>query len=215
MKLNERKKVLPIDEIESLMEITAQKIPWSTAPYSSVAHWALREYHTSTESDILKHEYLNLARDCAQKAIQLNPGKSSLYNLMAQIYFKMRKYELTSQMLKKSLQLYPYSGKSLKLELQIINEYLKREPDNAELHEAKMKNQIKGLESQLGYMIFVKKLYSSNNLKSLKETLDKQASKLYTDLDFITKAGIKMDITPLARQIADISKEAGEVAGTD
>jgi hypothetical protein len=214
-KLNDLEKVAAKDEVESLLEKTAEKIPWSVAPYSSVANWAFKQYVVSNESDILKHEYLSLAKECGTRAIEINPGKASYYTLMAKVYFNMRNYGLTRKMLDKSFELYPYSGSALVVEYNILQEYLKRDSQNANLNKSLFENRLKQLENSFGQLAINKKIYRSNAVKSIKESLDKQVSKLYTDLDFVKKAGIDIDTAPLVHRVNEISKEAGRIAGTN
>ena len=205
-----------LDKVKNAMEMVAEKLPNSTAPYDEASSWAMTQYRKNTgkQDQIQLYAYLGLAEEALKKAVEINPHKSSFYTRLAIVYFENKNYEQTRQMLDKAFELYPFNSAALEIERNILIEWIKREPANPELKIQYIKNRIVTLEISLGNMHFRDHLMiSRNQLKRMYDDLDKRVRELYTEIDLIRKSGLKADMEPYIRKIKDIQTEAQKVAG--
>ena len=86
--LNELESQPPIDRVQNDMNELAEDLPFSTAHYDEAASWAMKQFASVKNKDQIQQEaYLLLADDALQKAIEINPNRSSYFTRLARIFF--------------------------------------------------------------------------------------------------------------------------------
>ena len=207
----------PIDKVKNEMERIAYMLPYSTAHYDEAASWAMKNYDSLKKSDqIQKENYLILAEGALQKAVEINPKRSSFFTRLARISFERKNFDQTRAMLNKAFELYPFNSSALSLERHILTEWRLREPQNPSFTQQLLANEVKRLEISLGHMRFHDHLLlSQNQIESMYKDLDKRISELYTEIGLIKKVGMKVDTDSIIRQLKEIHTEAQNIAGVD
>ena len=215
--LNDLENVPPIDKVKNEMEKLAEVLPYATAHFDEAASWAMKNFDKLEKNDqIQKDNYIIFADEALQKAIEINPNKSSFYTRLARISFERKNYEKTRAMLDKAFELYPYNSAALTLEQFILKEWIRREPGNPVYIEQLLVNRLKRLEIILGLMRFHDHLLlSQNQVERMFKDLDKQVAELYTEIGLIRKVKLKVDTEAISRQLKKIHSEAQKIVGVD
>ena len=215
--LNEVSEKPPIDRVRNDMNKLAELKPAATAHFDETANWAMQQFGELRGKDQIQGDaYLSLAEEALNKAIEINPKKSSYFTRLARITFERKNFEQTRMMLDKAFELYPYNTAALSLEKYILYEWRRREPQNPRFIRDLMYNQLKRLEITLSQMKFHDHLMlSRKQLESMYVDLDKSVAELYTEIDFIKKSGLKVETDQFTKRISEIHNSARELAGVD